>query len=155
MKSIIDHDIVFNNTVYTFTQFYPSIQTKVVVNNIIAGTIIQINIPTVIATHTVVAQNNWFYYIKHGNIVMVLNYRVEYIFIRVPVPVTSPRIKRSVIATFFHGIEYIILLNHMSAPGSFTYIDTCTGNIVNAVMANGNALAHRKFNTRRLFFNQA
>ncbi len=142
MKGIIDHDIVFNNTIYTFTKFYSPIQTKVVVNNIVTGAVIKIYIPTMIATKAVITNSDGFHHIKHGKIVIGFYNGVECSFVRMPIAVTSPGIKWTMITTFFYCIEDIIVFNDMPAPGSLTYIDAGTGHIINSIMTYRYTLAH-------------
>ena len=71
-----------------------------------------------------------------------------------PETVSSPRIERTMISGFLHGVEYIIVFNDVSAPGSFAYIDSGTRSIVNTVVRNGDRLTHGQFNSGDLFFKQ-
>ena len=64
MESIVYHYVVFHNSVYSFTKFYTTIQTQVIADDIIARTVIQIDILTMVATHTVVLNGNGLYHIE-------------------------------------------------------------------------------------------
>lgn len=57
MESTIDENIMVYNTMETFTKFDTSLEAEIIVDVIIAGTIIEIDIPSTVASDAIVADN--------------------------------------------------------------------------------------------------
>ena len=61
MKSIVYHNVVFHFPVKTFPEFYSTTQAEVIVDMIIGGSVIQINIPAMVAPEAVIAYDACMY----------------------------------------------------------------------------------------------
>src|SRR5205085_9204247 len=58
MKRVIDHDVVLYRAVKAFSQLDSSVQSHVVVDAVIRGAVIQVDVPSVVASPAVVAQRH-------------------------------------------------------------------------------------------------
>ena len=56
MERVIDYDIVFYYPIEAFTQFDASVQTQIVINVVITGAVVQVNVPTSVAAKTIMPQ---------------------------------------------------------------------------------------------------
>ena len=54
MERVIDYDIVFYYPIEAFTQFDASVQTQIVINVVITGAVVQVNVPTSVAAKTII-----------------------------------------------------------------------------------------------------
>ena len=122
---------------------------------VVAGAVIQVDIPAAVATETVVSHDGSLGCVGQYQSRIFCCDRFHCFIVRVPVTVTSPGVERTMVACFLDRIENIVEFQDMTAPGSFADIDSCTWSIVNTVVADGNRLAHGKFHSGNLLFIQA
>jgi len=59
LKKVVDNHIVLNNPEVSLAQFDSAIQHQVVVDLVVAGTVVKVDIPSVITAPAVVAQDDW------------------------------------------------------------------------------------------------
>src|ERR1700722_3553259 len=58
VQCVVDHDIVANDAIEPFSQLDSSRQQEIVLNDIVARSVVEIDIPPMVATHTVMANNS-------------------------------------------------------------------------------------------------
>ena len=154
VKRIIDDNIILNSPIKPFTQFNAAIQTKIIVNLVITGTIVQVYIPSSITTQTIMADNDRFDHVCQNQRRLFIRYLRHYIIIRMPETVTPPGVDSSMITCFLHGIKNVIVFDNMSSPCAFADINSGTGSIVNTVMTYRYVAAHGKLHSGNLLFKQ-
>ena len=72
-----------------------------------------------------------------------------------PEAVTSPGVEATVVTGLSHGVKDVAEVDEMATKGSFTEVNTCTSDIVDRAVADGDALCHRDLNPCGLFLNRA
>ena len=148
------NDVVGDNSLVSFSRFESPRQTKVVVDFVVGGTIVQVDVPSVIALHPVVAKCRDLIGIPERAVRIGLDPIADqglaaFVFFSwtrwagsMPVTVASPRIKCSVVMRFQHGLETIVPFDDVSAPSAIADIDCRAWCIENRIVTDGNPRRH-------------
>ena len=152
MERIIHHDVVLHHAIKAFPKFDPPSQAEVVIDQIIRRAVVQVDIPPVIATPAVVAQDVGLDVVKLRQVLVFTERdRVQVNVLETPKAVAAPGVERAVIAGLEHGVEDIAKLDDMPAPATVTDVDTRAGCVVDRAMPHGDVHGHVDLHTRYLF----
>jgi hypothetical protein len=156
VKRIVHHYVVLENPEETLAQFDPAVQCQVVVDVIICGSVIQVDIPTVIAPKPVVAQDGRFHRVQTRKLaVCARGDRVRIQVLQLPVAVAPPGVERTVVAGFLDRVEHVVVFDDVPAPGALGYVDAGSRHVVDGTMPHGNVLGHRNFHRSGLLLHAA
>src|SRR5512140_619963 len=148
MERVVDGDVVPYPAMKAFAQLQTSMEQEIVVDLVVAGTIVEIHVPTMVAAPAVIAQDDWFDRVQQRQPGQL----GTGCFLQAPVPVPAPGVKAPVVARFLHRVENIAEFNYMPAPAAVAEIDAGAGHVVNRTVARGDVLGHRDLNRGRLLF---
>src|SRR5215217_3313863 len=80
------------------------------------------------------------------------NNTIHIFAVRMPEPVSSPRIESSVVTRFQHRIEYLVESDFMTTPATVANVYSCSWRIVNSVVARHYSGRHGNLYTGSLLF---
>ena len=110
---------------------------------IVGRTVIQIDVPSMVAPPAVVADDSRFGSVPEYHLRMFFCEFIHHIPVGMPIAVASPGVEGPVVACLKYGIEHIVSFYQMSSPGTFTDVDAGTGQVVNTVVTDGDSCGHR------------
>lgn len=127
MQGIVDDDVVFNGSVKSFSQFDTPMQTKIVVDMVIGTSIVQIDVPAVIASEAIVPDDCGVAGVQQDQFWVFGRAFAHFSVGWVPESVASPGVERAVVAGFQYIVESIVVFNQMSAKSTVADIDSSSG----------------------------
>ena len=77
METAVHHDVVFDDPAKTFAVLDSAVQAKIVGDDVKGRTIVEVNVPPVIATPAVVGEHHGFYRVELRQFGNLLNPRVD------------------------------------------------------------------------------
>ena len=153
---VIDVHVVVNVTQHAVAELEAAAEANVVVDLVPSRSVVQIDIPTVIAAPTVVADHVLVQHVELHQIVAVFGHPVAgFAAVLCVVAVTAPAVEGAVVVSFLHGQEHVVLFQQVPTPFAFTDVDARPRHIVDAVSANGDVGRQADVHTGGLFFNGA
>lgn len=147
MKRVGHHDVVLGNAMKSLAELQATGQHKIVINAVVAGTVVEIDVPTVVTPPATVADD---VDVDH---VQLCQFRklFDRSFLQPPESIAAPGIEAAVVASFEDGVEDIAEFNHVSAECSFVDVDAGSGNFINRTVSHGDVAGHGDLNAGRLF----
>src|ERR1700685_4526727 len=121
----------------------------------VARSIVEIDIPTMVATHAVMANDCGGDGVQRHKRWIFSDPSVHFLAIGAPIPISAPAIEGAVISRFKDGVEYIIVSNYMAAPSPVPDVDAGAGHVINTVVTHCNPSRHRDFYSSRLLFDRS
>jgi hypothetical protein len=142
MQTIVQDYIIAYDPPVSFPQFYPAVQQKVIVDPVIARPVIQVNIPSMVTTDPVVANDAGFNHIQKRKVWIICHLLVHQFYVWIPETIPAPGIKTPMVTCFQDRIEYITMLQYMSPKSTLTDIHAGTRDIINGTMGYGDPKGH-------------
>lgn len=151
----VDDDIVGDCAEVTFTEFDAPGEAEVIGDQIVAGAIIQVDIPTVIAAEAVVLDGYGFLAFPFGHVGVLGNPLLGYGPVRMPEPVSSPAVEGAVVTGFEDRIKHVIPLDEVASERAVTDIDAGARAFVDGAVAYSDGVGHGDIDAGGLLFNPA
>jgi hypothetical protein len=143
MERIADHHIVFHGAEEALAVLDAAVQGQVVIEVIVARSVVEIDVPAVVAAPAAVTKDVGFHHVGQRKVaVRSRGDCVQVDIFQTPIAVASPGIERSVITRFFHRIEDIAELYDVPAPRAFRYVDAGARRVVDGAVTHGDAARH-------------
>ena len=149
-KRVVDHDVVMHAAIVALAEFDAAGKTQVVVYLVVARTVVQVDIPTVVATPAIVANDNRLMAVPFGHRGVLLNPLGRLAAIRMPEAIAPPTVERAVVAGLLDRVEYVIELDQMSAEGAPSQkLIPARGQVVNTAISHRDRPRHADIHRRR------
>src|SRR5271168_4771349 len=124
MERIAEDNVVRDETTIALAQLDTSVQTQVVFDDVVAGPVVEVDVPAVVAAPSVATEP--------GRPAAVVEQRQVGVFpdplvhggdVRQPVTIAAPRVERSVVAGLLDGVEHVASFDDMAAPAAIANVD--------------------------------
>ena len=122
---------------------------------IVAGAVIEVDVPAVVAAPAGVPQDRRLPGVPSRHLGVVGRHRVHLPAVAVPEAVAAPRVERPVVAGLLDRVEDVAELDDVAAPAAVADVDARARHVVDAAMADRDLLGHRDLDAGGLFFHAA
>src|SRR5262249_26049397 len=123
VESVVNDHVVVGVAVEAFAELEAAVEQKVVVDLVIAGAIIEVDVPAMIAAPPAVTDDDGLHHVQHRQLRQLIWRRV----LQSPEPVAAPGVEAAVVSGLEHSVEYVTEFDHVPTPGSFTDVDAGSG----------------------------
>lgn len=151
MQRIVDNDVVGNDAVVAFAQFESAAEQEVVVDAVVAGTVVEVDVPSVVAAPAVVAENGGSENVEVGQAGRAFHFAAGGPDVGRPVTVASPGVEAAVVAGFEHGVEHVAEFYYVSSVAAFADIDAGPRHVEDRGVGHGDVVGHGNLHGSRLF----
>src|ERR1700687_645379 len=127
MKCVVHQDIVLAGAIEALPQLEPAVEAEIIENVVVAGAIVKVNIPAMIAAPARVRKNSRLHGVEHGEFCLnAMDRRVQINPGDTPPAVPTPGVERSMVASFLHGVENIATVDVGPGPAAISEVDSGT-----------------------------
>src|ERR1019366_5303297 len=146
VEAAIDYDVVGHYPSIALSILDSAVKAKVVRDDVVGRSIVQVNIPTVIASPAVISQDDRLDRIEHGQIRHLLDASIHFVDVWDPVAIAPPGVERTVVTGFFDRVEDIAKLHDVAAPAAVADIDSGAWHVVDRAMSDRDVLGEVDLN---------
>ncbi|MFM1944341.1 MAG: hypothetical protein RI897_3323 [Verrucomicrobiota bacterium] len=151
----VDDDVVRDRAEVAFSQFDTSCEAEVVGYDVIAGTVIQVDVPAVVTAEAVISEGDGLLAFPFGHVGVLADPLLGYFTVGVPEAVPAPAVERAVVAGFEDGIEHVVTLDEVASEGAVADIDAGSGAFVDGAVADCYGVGDGDIDAGGLFFDAA